>query len=536
MRVLRIYFCLALATQAIAAQLPLDACDDLDYATQAGQSEELTLSRVERSSTGGGAVELRYRHTPGGSWTKHAVATRTFPAPVDLQEFERLVFDVQVSRSRPGMIMVLHLVDDKNHEMRLVDYGALSARASEWQTRSFHLADFQKSRWVAHGRAVNLRKIRKIAYHIQNQQPLAESGELVFRLDNVTVTLNRPALFETLLEGFETYPTDAALTGRWAPRNAFTSCILDTVQPYLGTRAMQLRTSLSGRWINSWAEFAWDAPRDFSDARYLRVAVFGDAKLQKYEPTVHLSLTDVAGNRALATIWKWPAEAEWADMFLPFSADGIEGFTENKASAREFGGNSCWREDLYDQRPWNERTNLARIISMQLNIEAQANGPFPIEDLRIGFDHLVVGYARDPATAPARSMGSVPPGSTAGARSGAATAPAVVPAVAWQSPESGALETAGRARKPILLYFRRAGFKLCEDFEQNCLLTDEFQRRAARFVCIFEDVTYSQLLIHRYSAFRVPDVLIINGRGEVAARHTFDISPAALYASMEQIR
>jgi hypothetical protein len=526
---------LATGVKVFAAQLVLDTCDDSHYVTRVGASEQLTVSNVERSAEKGKAVEVRYSHEFGPAWTKNVVLTRTFPTPVDLRDFERLSYDVQVPRSQPGIILVLHLVDDKDHEMRLVDYGALSARAPEWQTRSFPLSDFQKSRWVAHGRAVNLCKIRKIAYHIQNQQPLAESGELVFRLDNVTVTLNRPALFETLLEGFETYPNDAPLVGRWTPRNTFTSCFLDTTQPYQGTRAMQLRTSLPGRWINAWATFSWDAPRDFSDARYLRVAVFGDAKLQKYEPTVHLSLTDVAGNRAMATIWKWPAEPEWADMFLPFTADGIEGFSEDKASAREFGGNSCWREDYYDQRPWNEKTDLSRIISMQLNIEAQINGVYPIEDVRIGFDHLVVGYARDPATAAARSLGSVPAGSTANPRSGAAS-PSAVAAVAWQSPESGALETAGRARKPILLYFRRAGFKLCEDFEQTCLLTDEFQRRAARFVCVFEDTTYSQILIYRYNVFRVPDVLIINGRGEVAARHTFDISPEALYASMEQIR
>jgi hypothetical protein len=78
--------------------------------------------------------------------------------------------------------------------------------------------------------------------------------------------------------------------------------------------------------------------------------------------------------------------------------------------------------------------------------------------------------------------------------------------------------------------------KTCEEIENALVLTPEFNQRAQRFLCMFEDLTQARVLAGSYNVFRVPDILLINGQGELAARFTFEIDPKAVLAALDTMR
>jgi hypothetical protein len=141
-----------------------------------------------------------------------------------------------------------------------------------------------------------------------------------------------------------------------------------------------------------------------------------------------------------------------------------------------------------------------------------------------------------------RSMGQDSPGgrNTTNARPTSAAPPTPVTRslsnVPWHRSYTEVVEQARRQGKPMIVYFRKGDFKRCDDFENNCLLTDAFNQRGGRFVCVFEDLATHRLLAYRFGVFRVPHVVVLDHNGETIARYTFDIDPNALYGAMDSVR
>ena len=77
---------------------------------------------------------------------------------------------------------------------------------------------------------------------------------------------------------------------------------------------------------------------------------------------------------------------------------------------------------------------------------------------------------------------------------------------------------------------------MCEDIEKALVLTPDFNQRAQRFVCMFEDMTQGRVLAGSYNVFRVPDILLINGQGELAARFTFEIDPKEVLSALDSVK
>lgn len=100
--------------------------------------------------------------------------------------------------------------------------------------------------------------------------------------------------------------------------------------------------------------------------------------------------------------------------------------------------------------------------------------------------------------------------------------------VEWKRSYYEVLEDSRRQGKPMIVYFRRGDVKLCEEFEKNVLLTPTFNALAQPFTCVFEDVNSNTLLAYRFGVFRVPHIVILDGRGETAGRFTGTIDPAQL--------
>ena len=108
--------------------------------------------------------------------------------------------------------------------------------------------------------------------------------------------------------------------------------------------------------------------------------------------------------------------------------------------------------------------------------------------------------------------------------------------VHWYKSYTRIVEQARRERKPMLLYFRRAGVEKCEDFEKNVLLKPSFNSLAGSYVCVFEDIRHQTLMAYRLGVFRVPQLTLLGPSGNVFARFTYDIDQHELFNAMEALK
>lgn len=110
--------------------------------------------------------------------------------------------------------------------------------------------------------------------------------------------------------------------------------------------------------------------------------------------------------------------------------------------------------------------------------------------------------------------------------------------VTWYDSYDRVVEWARTTRRPMLVYFRRADFPKCAEFESGVLAGQDFARRAARFVAVYEDVSSSasSLLAYRFGATRVPSIILMDSTGEVKARFSFNIPSDQLFAALDSVQ
>lgn len=107
--------------------------------------------------------------------------------------------------------------------------------------------------------------------------------------------------------------------------------------------------------------------------------------------------------------------------------------------------------------------------------------------------------------------------------------------VTWHKSYTEIVQEAREQNRPMVVYFRRSGFDVCDAFEKNILLTDAFNEKAAGFTCVFEDVsTDNRLLAYRFGVYRVPHMVVLDGQGNVTGEFTFNIPPDDLFAAMKR--
>lgn len=106
----------------------------------------------------------------------------------------------------------------------------------------------------------------------------------------------------------------------------------------------------------------------------------------------------------------------------------------------------------------------------------------------------------------------------------------------WQRSYEATLSKAQAEGRPMLVYFRRGNVKACAEFEANILKTDNFYRRAAPYICVFEDVAANRLIASRLGIYRVPHVLVIGRDGKTVAEFSYNINPAELFKAMESVK
>lgn len=108
--------------------------------------------------------------------------------------------------------------------------------------------------------------------------------------------------------------------------------------------------------------------------------------------------------------------------------------------------------------------------------------------------------------------------------------------VKWEKSYTDVVQRARTEQKPMVIYFRRNGVKKCEEIESNILLTPQFNARAQRYICVFEDLAVNSLTAYRLGVFRVPHITIMDSKGDTVERYTFNIKSDDLFRVMDSTR
>ncbi|MEI7635628.1 MAG: hypothetical protein WCK47_15270 [bacterium] len=379
----------AAQSPAVTTTTLIDGCEDTLYATYAAAGDSIVLTNSSEHTQGNSSLQITYNYQPQGAWYKDGRVEKVFPTPVDLRGMEHISFDLRVPTANTDFILIVSLEDSQGIQMRYVYYNSFGAANTEFQTKTVRFSGWQKTRWATGGRAVNLNKISKLIFRLQNQTALTVAGSHTFRIDNVRFDGGAGVLTETNLENFESYTDNAALAAQWAPINASTTVSLVTATQYAGAKSMRIQANVAARSTLYGAQYTLPAPADFSATRYFKIAVYGSAKLIAFNPIARLDLIDAHGNRALGCVWLWPAKAEWCEIYLPFSGDGIEPWSS--AATLAWDGNSCWREDATDPGGWSANCDLTSITKLRLGFETQNTGAYPVNGVELWFDNIIAG-------------------------------------------------------------------------------------------------------------------------------------------------
>ncbi|MCC5877437.1 MAG: hypothetical protein JJU11_14550 [Candidatus Sumerlaeia bacterium] len=383
----------ALVTTA-SAQILIDGAENTDYTINVASGDSITLANVSDSTQGSSSLEVTYNHEASSEWLKDAIIEKVLDTPLDLTSAEVFKYDIKVIDENPSLLMVIQFVDDNGYVFRYLDYGALTNASTDWDTRELRFSEIQKSRWVAQGRAANLRSIARVRYNILNPGEV-ENGTTVFQLDNLRIGSESGLLNETVINDFETYTDSAAAAAAWPQRfGAGTTAAISTDSLH-GSQSLEVSAEVTGRWISFAVENELPAPMDFSEAAYVKLSVRGNSTMAGLNPASKFWLVDGNGRRALGYGFTWPQIDDWSVIIMPFQTDGVEPLNADGSPA--WGGNSPWREDRWDGRaaPYNDNTDLTNItriiVGFETNNEPDPN-PYPLGVVDVLFDDIVVGF------------------------------------------------------------------------------------------------------------------------------------------------
>ncbi len=110
------------------------------------------------------------------------------------------------------------------------------------------------------------------------------------------------------------------------------------------------------------------------------------------------------------------------------------------------------------------------------------------------------------------------------------------PALTWHRSYIDVVRRAREQSRPMVVYFGRQDVPKCQEVQKQILLTDEFNRRAQGFVCVYEDVEKDQLIAHRFGAYRVPFIAILDRDGNTAAEFVYHIDANSLLGAIDSLR
>ena len=492
----------------------IDSFDDTGYEqwVTPGYNNSTQLSSSYDRTEGPSCVEVQYKHNPTPARGAENSFTRILRRSMDLSTADTLSIDVNVPAAKPGVVLAISFYDDKGGAARIVDQDIFAAPTDGWKTRTYRLADLQKSRGTGSGRAVNLRRITRVTYSLLVAAPLDAAGGFVFRLDNLRTALQPAMRREVRL--------DAGAS--WRPAEGTSLSVARATTGGVSSTPLEMTARIDGVDWRPLARTGLASPVDLGSALYVRLPMRGDPALARMNPTLALGLVDTNGNRADGLVVGWPGDSAEAVVLLPFNADGVEGYASGNPEALEFGGGSCWREGWQAGRDWQTKTDLGHIAALEIGMRGAEPAESPLTaTLRLGA--VTVGF--DPGVRPVEA-GKKKAGD-------AGDSPRIVQ---WLPASDLAVSVAKSNHRPAVIYFQNPDVPQCAAFEQKVLTTAEFARHSAGFTCLLEDNRKERELADTYGMFRVPGIVVLGPDGRVAGSLSYDIEPGALYELLDSAR
>ncbi|HOE63038.1 MAG TPA: hypothetical protein PKW18_06990 [Candidatus Sumerlaeota bacterium] len=406
------FFILLSVLSFAATSTVIENCDNTDYSFSyiTGKTETITLTNNSTDKTEGAcSLDVQYDYVDATVWNQVSII-KDLPATVDISGMEVFKYDLKVPAADSRFELHIYFEDEKGCFARLLDTDSFDVARPIFSVRSLTLSNIQKSQHYKAGRFINMKKIKKIYYRIYRAANVGNSGTFNFSIDNVRFESNTGLLNEVVIEDFESYADDASLQAAYS--GAFGRTVtptLETATPFAGAKSMTYTTDISAVYTNFGVVKTFDETLDFSQAKYYKIAVYGDAKFDVgYNPTAHLYLEDDLGRRILSLIWYWPSNAEWNQIIMPIQYDGIETWTD--VSTLKYGGASGWRQDKWDAdvngngSGWDDDCDLTKIKKIIICVETQAAAGgsvvYPLNGVTMKFDNIIVGFTTEEPPVP----------------------------------------------------------------------------------------------------------------------------------------
>lgn len=100
--------------------------------------------------------------------------------------------------------------------------------------------------------------------------------------------------------------------------------------------------------------------------------------------------------------------------------------------------------------------------------------------------------------------------------------------IGWRLDPAAALSDARKAGRPVLLYFRRTGSRLCGPLEKSLFTDEKLIDLAQRCVCVWLDYLSEPAWFKRYGVGEVPFIILLSPAGRKKSEVVGTITPAAL--------
>ena len=107
--------------------------------------------------------------------------------------------------------------------------------------------------------------------------------------------------------------------------------------------------------------------------------------------------------------------------------------------------------------------------------------------------------------------------------------------IGWRTDPEAALLSARREGKPVLLYFRKTGSRLCGPLEKSLFTEEKVIDLAQRYTCVWLDYLASPAWFKRYGVERVPFIVLLTPAGRRGAEVEGTIAPLAFREKLRAV-
>lgn len=411
-KLLTIIFSFVLASSVFATETVIEGFENsADFTVLGVGSYDRTGDSVVPSTVAGKTgnalqvVETISATSAALPWYLPFRLEKDYATPIDLSSAEYFSIDVKLpvtAQTTDKFMMGFHIQDEAGNITQMDYYPCGTATGDNFVTYNFTLTDIKKAVWHGHN-AINLKKIKKIYFRIENSGTIDPGTQFTFVLDNFKMYSNVRSPLEVVIDNFDNYASMDAMTTKWVNKFASRPCdSIALVDDGNGGKAAKFTRTFTGANANSGHEITLAQPLNCNPFEYFRIRVIGDAGLTAAAPVLNVFLGDTTGSYINGLVYGWSSVGDgFADIYFHFGEDAygnsqIDYPTDNTWTAWVSGGRIWdWKEFQYwrGTGSWNTFTNLSCINKICIATQGTA-GTYPVTGSWT-IDDIAFGYAVD---------------------------------------------------------------------------------------------------------------------------------------------